>query len=80
MSTNVFCIHRWMCFRPRLNIYERFKENANTWKRCLLDKLKDSIKFQASPGSESKSQNTWKVWLLSLLIVYNPEAVDPAAS
>ena len=80
MRTNVFRIHRWMCLSPRLNIYEKFKENANTWKRCLLDKLKDSIKFQASPGSESKSQNTWKVWLLSLLIVYNPEAVDPAAS
>ena len=31
------------------------------------------------PGSESKSQNTWKVWFLSSVTVYNPEAVDPAA-
>ena len=79
MKMNIFHIHCWMFSLLRLDIYKRFKENANTWKRCLLDKLKDSIRFQASPGSESKSQNTWKVLLLSSLTVYNPEAVDPAA-
>ena len=39
-----------------------------------LDQVHD-----VNPGSESKSQNTWKVWFLSSVTVYNPEAVDPAA-
>ena len=50
-----------------------------TWNRSLFDKLNDSIKFQANPGSESKSQNTWKVPLLSSSTVYNPDLLDPAA-
>ena len=27
---------------------------------CFWDKLNDWIKFHANPGSEPKSQNTWK--------------------
>ena len=45
----------------------------------FFDKLNDWIKFHANPGSESKSQNTWKERSLSSVIVYNPELVSPAA-
>ena len=50
-----------------------------TSKRNLFDKLNDSIKFQANPGSESKSQNTWKVRLLPSSTGYNPDLLDAAA-
>ena len=76
---HIFPLRKLSSYARLICIYKRFKEKAYTWKRSLLDKLKDSIRFQANPGSESKSQNTWKVWLLSSLTVYNPEAVDPAA-
>ena len=75
---HIFPLNALSSYAHVLDICRGFKEKANTWKRSLLDKLNDSIRFQANPGSESKSQNTWKVWLLSLLTVYNPEAVDPA--
>ena len=76
---HIFPLNVLSSYAHVLDICRGFKEKANTWKRSLLDKLNDSIRFQANPGSESKSQNTWKVWLLSLLTIYNPEAVDPAA-
>ena len=76
---HIFPLRKLASYARLICIYKRFKEKSYTWKRSLLDKLKDSIRFQANPGSESKSQNTWKVWLLSSLTVYNPEAVDPAA-
>lgn len=50
-----------------------------TWKRSLLDKLKDSIRFQAKRGSESKSQNTRKVWWLSSMSVNNCDRQNPAS-
>ena len=76
---HIFPLRKLSSYARLIWIYKRFKEKSYTWKRSLLDKLNDSIRFQANPGSESKSQNTWKVWLLSSLTVYNPEAVDPAA-
>ena len=60
----------------------RFSSNSFkifTWKKCLLDKLNDSTKFQANPGSELKSQNTWRVWLVLSIILYNPDLSTPAA-
>ena len=79
------CAETFLYRGPRVLLYKsdrRFSSNSFrifTWKRCLLDKLNDSTKFQANPGSELKSQNTWRVWLVLSIILYNPDLSTPAA-